>query len=479
MLPHVTYQVTLRFAFDHVVGVTNLMVFCQQGTIHVGNAPAMFLPVLTSGSASTQIRTCPLLSVQPRRGLVDEKFQFAVTNLKPNQKVTLHSLHQSDDRDFWEAFGHYVSDEQGSVTGFKDESLGGTYEGIEPLGLVWSMRPIPGSRHGLRLRKKDIFRPMEVHISVYSGHLSQGFSQQAPLATSVTERWYFAPGVKRVNIRENNVRGTLFLPPGPGPFPGVLDLWGASESLVEYRSSLLASHGFASMALEYLAPNNMKTEDTDASYFEKAYQILENHPMVQKDNLAVLGLCLGSAITLNMVSYSKVVKPQCCVCISGSHLMPLDNSLSELFEELKKHADKQRVNEDNQVIYKYVISTLHCQSIKVDVGRIKCPLLLVNGDDDQAVPVLESAEDMEMMMEKAGNRHLLEVLTYPDAGHLIEPPYSPHFRATNFKLQRTKERVVMLWGGKTKPHAHAQEDSWEKILSFLWQHLSAPVTSSI
>ena len=31
--------------------------------------------------------------------------------------------------------------------------------------------------------------------------------------------------------------------------------------------------------------------------------------------------------------------------------------------------------------------------------------------------------------------------------------------------------VIMLWGGHTKPHADAQEDSWEKILAFLQQHL--------
>uniref|UniRef100_A0A9J8DIN9 Acyl-coenzyme A thioesterase 4-like n=1 Tax=Cyprinus carpio carpio TaxID=630221 RepID=A0A9J8DIN9_CYPCA len=428
-------------------------------------------------SVSTQKRTCPLLSVQPVRGLLDEKFQIAVTNLPPNQKVTLHSLHQSDDKDFWEAFGHYVSDEHGSVTGFKDESLGGTYDGTEPMGLLWSMRPIPGSRHGLRIRKRDIFRPMEVRISVYSGHLSQGFSQQTPLATSVTERWYVAPGVKRVNIREKEIRGTLFLPPGSGPYPGVLDLWGVGGDFVEYRSALLASHGFASMALEYLTPEDLSLEDTDASYFEKAYQILNNHPMVKKDHLAVLGLSLGSAITLSMASYSKVIKPQCCVCISGSHLMPVEKSLSELFELMKSHADKLCVNEDNQVILRNLILSLPCQSTKVDVGRIKCPLLLVNGDDDQTLPAVESAEDMAMMMEKAGNRHLLEILMYPDAGHLIEPPYSPHFRATNYKLEWTKEKIVMLWGGQTKPHAYAQEDAWKKILAFLWQHLSAPVST--
>lgn len=41
---------------------------------------------------------------------------------------------------------------------------------------------------------------------------------------------------------------------GPGPFPGVLDLWGGGGKLVEYRAALLASHGFAAMALDYITP---------------------------------------------------------------------------------------------------------------------------------------------------------------------------------------------------------------------------------
>ena len=32
----------------------------------------------------------------------------------------------------------------------EDASRGGTYTGTEPMGLLWSLRPIPGSRHGLR-----------------------------------------------------------------------------------------------------------------------------------------------------------------------------------------------------------------------------------------------------------------------------------------------------------------------------------------
>ncbi len=68
-------------------------------------------------TVSTERGTCPLLAVQPKRALVDEKFQIDIMNLLPNQKVTLYSLHQSEDKDFWEAFGHYISDECGTVTG--------------------------------------------------------------------------------------------------------------------------------------------------------------------------------------------------------------------------------------------------------------------------------------------------------------------------------------------------------------------------
>ena len=53
---------------------------------------------------------------------------------------------------------------------------------------------------------------MLVSISVYSGH--EGFRDQTSLASVLTERWYMAPGVQRIEIRQKGVRGTLFIPPG-------------------------------------------------------------------------------------------------------------------------------------------------------------------------------------------------------------------------------------------------------------------------
>ena len=62
----------------------------------------------------------PIVSVLPSRALMDEKLEVAVRNLPPGTPVTLHSLHHSEDKDYWEAYGHYVSDDRGTVTGGYD-----------------------------------------------------------------------------------------------------------------------------------------------------------------------------------------------------------------------------------------------------------------------------------------------------------------------------------------------------------------------
>ncbi|MED6269382.1 hypothetical protein CHARACLAT_032526 [Characodon lateralis] len=96
-----------------------------------------------------------------------------------------------------------------------------------------------------------------VHISLLEGHVSPSEQQITELAAVTAERWYIAPGVKRIEIRQNGVVGTLFVPPGPGPFPAVLDLWGMGGGLIEYRSSLLASRGYVSFSLAYFGHKDL------------------------------------------------------------------------------------------------------------------------------------------------------------------------------------------------------------------------------
>ncbi|CAG01065.1 unnamed protein product [Tetraodon nigroviridis] len=381
-------------------------------------------------------KCCLNLSVQPSRGMVDQKFTVLVHNCPPGFQLTLHARHQSDDGHAFQAFAHYCASASGSVDASEDPSLGGTYSGTQPMGLLWSLRQVPGSKPGLRLRKTNVLTPMEVTISVYPGHQSQGFDDLVPLASVVVERWYVAPGVLRVPVTEGGLTGTLFLPPGPGPFPGVVDLWGGGGRLVEYRAALLASHGFASLALDYITPK----------------VTIETGKMVDFDYL----------------------EPRCVVCISGSHVQPVDASMEQIFAYFDQHKHKTRRDQNQHLIWRDLLLPIPTDpSLKVDVGQLQVPLLLVVGEDDQNWPAQESAQDMKEMMERAGNSHLLTVLSYPGTGHLIEPPYTPHFRFSAFKTVLTEQLTMALWGGETAAHARAQDHSWRKMLGFLRHNLYA------
>ncbi|XP_026001974.1 acyl-coenzyme A thioesterase 4-like isoform X2 [Astatotilapia calliptera] len=443
-------------------------------------------------SAMTQA-VPPILSITPSRALVDEKFQVLVENLPPGCPVTLHSLHHSEDKDDWEAYGHYVSDHRGVVSVTEDLSFGGTYTGKEPMGLLWSMRPVPGSREGLRLRKINVCTPMLVNISVHSGH--EDFRDRTPLASALAERWYMAPGVKRIDINKQGVQGTLFIPPGPGPFPTLLDMWGGGVGLLEYRSALLASRGYVSFSLDYLRSEHLSA-DVEFKYFETAFNIIRNHPQVIPDRVGILGISLGSTVAFNLTAYSTIIKPRCIVCISSNHYHPPGTTLKAGFKILSKyvlltvchenlmiiqiivtnmyhrHFHKAHFDENNYMSWRsFGLDLIADPSNNVEVGRINCPMLLVNGCDDQNWPTVETAEEVARLLREGGKEHLLSRLAYPGAGHLIEPPFSPHFRATKFIILNSKKKVILLWGGHTKAHSDAQEDSWRKILSFLQLHL--------
>ena len=63
-------------------------------------------------------------------------------------------------------------------------------------------------------------------------------------------------------------RDTFFFQ-GDGPFPGVIDLFGTVGGLIEFRSALLASRGFASLSLAYFAFDDLPKTlgEVDFDYF--------------------------------------------------------------------------------------------------------------------------------------------------------------------------------------------------------------------
>ncbi|XP_059901622.1 peroxisomal succinyl-coenzyme A thioesterase-like isoform X1 [Gadus macrocephalus] len=408
----------------------------------------------------------PILSVCPSRALSTEKFRVLVENLPPGLSVTLHSLHCSEMKDYWEAFGHYVADNKGTVDVSQEASLGGTYTGKEPMGLLWSMIPVPGSKEHAILFKLYVETPQEVLISVFQGHLSEGFRQKPPLASVVAERWFMAPGLKTIRVREKEIEGILYIPPGPGPFPGVLDVSGFGGDVTAYRPAMLAAQGFVAFGVNYSLPGRKFTVD----YFLRAFEFLQEHPLVISNRVGLIGMSLGAIVVLNMACRTEAISPRCCVSINGSHLLmeeSVDKLLNNVFQ-MKEHTIRR--NEQNHVTMRGMQLPIPNEAT-INMENINCPLLLVVGEDDLNFPSAECAELMAKRMHTAGKEHLLTILSYPGAGHVLHLPNSNLIRISRWRFSFFDQKETILWGGHPKPHAFAEEDSWDKILAFLKQHL--------
>ncbi|KAG7280505.1 hypothetical protein CRUP_022034, partial [Coryphaenoides rupestris] len=200
----------------------------------------------------------------------------------------------------------------------------------------------------------------------------------------------------------------------PGPFPALVDLWGMGGGLHEYRSALFASKGVASLSLAYFAhkdipgpPNKVNVGD---DYFRTAYKLLQDHPDVCEDRIGLIGLSYGVYLVLRMATH-----------------------------------------------------------MGVKLEALECPLMYIVAEDDYSCASVETANEIEETLRAVGKAALFTRLSYPDAGHLIEPPYAPNTRVSLWTVKPNKINVI--WGGHPAPHAAAQEDAWKKMLDFIEDNL--------
>lgn len=128
-----------------------------------------------------------------------------VEGLVPHKPVELRSRLVDDRGVTFKASALYKADETGQVDVCCDPSLRGSYTGVEPMGLFWSLAPeTPHSK----LTKKDVLSPTFVEIQVLNEETGD------VLASETNERGFMIEGMKRIPVKEGRIRGVLFVPPG-------------------------------------------------------------------------------------------------------------------------------------------------------------------------------------------------------------------------------------------------------------------------
>lgn len=154
------------------------------------------------------------VTVTPRSSLADRPVRVRVGGLSPSQLVTLRVSLRDEQGERFQARAFFRADGAGEVDPGRQPALGGSYAGVWPMGLFWLLQPDTLFR---RLVKRDVAgSPFLVLLEVFDGQELLVSPPRPPLAACEAERWYAAPGVRRVPVREGRVRGTLYLPPGEG-----------------------------------------------------------------------------------------------------------------------------------------------------------------------------------------------------------------------------------------------------------------------
>ena len=272
-------------------------------------------------------------------------------------------------------------------------------------------------------------------------------------------------------------------------FTGVIDLLGGVVSLVEFKASLLASHGFATLALAFLGYEDQPLcpSSINLDYFEEAANWLISHPKVLPHGIGMHAICYGSWIGLLMASY-QLAPIKAVVAISPpviAFLHPFQ--LKERVSDMIFLNDSRVVSSEKGSIWRFAQqtdinymnpTTISKYSAITPVENINCPVMLVSGTDDLNVPT-DFTVKFNIDRLKENGKHLCTTLRYPQAGHLFEPPYFPLCDSSISKSSKEWCGYPYLaWGGETVAHARAQEECGPKILHFLRKNLD-PVGSAV
>lgn len=427
-----------------------------------------------TGTARARFEDVPVVS------LSDETIQVRLTGLAPGTTVTVRARMDDDSGGGWESASNYSADAGGTVDLSSQAPDSGSYEGVDPMGFLWSMTPAgPGSASPLGI--KSTVRPTIINLTAE-------IAGQPVAQTSLT-RLVAAPGVRRTEVRDDGLHATFFAPPGAGPFPAIMLLSGSGGGLSEPQAALYASHGYCALALAYFRAGDLPTDliRIPLEYFETGLAWLENRPEVDAEKLAVGGGSRGGELSLLLASrypqFKAVIANVPSAIVYGGvgggddgHAQPAWTYRGEGIPFLysrRGQSDEYQAEEGKP----FALTPIFLRGLEdeeavrqaaIPVEQINGPVLAISGKDDAMWP---SSLYSEMVMERlTEHQHPWpdQHLAYEGTGHVIGQPWLP---TTVTASSHPVTKTFFAYGGEPKASAHARADAWPKILAFLDTHL--------
>ncbi|MGG3837726.1 acyl-CoA thioester hydrolase/BAAT C-terminal domain-containing protein [Paenibacillus thiaminolyticus] len=407
--------------------------------------------------------------------LLDDRLDIRVRHAPTAGTVTLRAATTDEEGVAWRSYAVFRSDDSGVIDVGRQAPLEGTYRTADAMGLFWSMKPSASAPEIFQKAGSD---PLQVTLTAeIDGTI---------VAERQLVRQVIADEVERIplNPDELGIAGTFFRPRAVERRPpAVLVLAGSGGGVNECMTGLLASRGYAALALAYfgVGPLPSQLREIPLEYFEKAVSWLKSQPGIRHESIAVVGRSKGGELALLLgatypelhpvVSYvpspylfSSFVggTPASSWTHKGEPLpfVPLRMNLALLFRILSRRFTKQPIS----------FASLYEKSVKlkpdwggamIPLERIQGPVLLISGGDDKTWPSTYFSEVAAARLREKEFPYPVRHLSYPYAGHMIQAPYLP---------STVHRSGTLLLGGSDDKDAEACADSWAKMLDFLDNH---------
>jgi dienelactone hydrolase len=401
-------------------------------------AVAACVVALDAGSAASRA-TKAVLSVTPNHALVDQPVSIMLSGLPKHSLVTVTATTRDAYHHRWRSSAIFRSDTHGIVVVSRSFSLGGSYRGVEAMGLFQWMRLV-GSRSPLN---QQALLPASRSTVTLDASIA---GKTAATASMIRRTQAAGLRVRFTTLARQGFIGCYYAPTGmEPPRPAVLFIGGSSGGLpCGYVQSLLASHGYPTLGLAYFGvpglPQNL--ERIPLEYFQRALRWLAKQPGVNPKRLVPLGISRGGEAALLVgVSYPSLVHGA-AEYVGGAIV------------GISPHASNIPAWTRNGK----ALPT----GAPIQVWRINGPLFLVGAGDDSFGDSSSAVENLAAAL-KTRHRHDYTALTYNHAGHGLGSmvPYLP------FGNAYLRFGVPTSFGGTLAADAAARADSWSKLLGFL------------
>ncbi len=417
------------------------------------------------------------IRISPNDCLVGEVVRVEITGLTPGSSATVCARMKDRQDRTWVATGVFTADSTGRIDLAQQAPTEGTYRGVDPMGLIWSVKlENPPNDNKPPAFTHDIEKPLVAAFEVES--------EGKTVASKELRRSFRSPGVTVAEVEEDGLVGKFYRPPGDGPLAALLVLSGSDGGINRSDGQLLASRGFAAFSLAYFKekglPDNLV--NIPLEHLKKGLDWLASRPRVDKNRIGVVGGSRGGELALLLGAtypeFRAVVAyvPSHCVW-QGLNLSgpPPDASSRTLKGEPLPYAKCRTgpaffaqfgTGKPMELVSLFEGGLDDADTVEkaaIAVEKIRGPVMLVSGKADAMWPSSKMADLVVERLTKHNHPHSFIHLAYDGAGHAIRKSYLP--------AAGTIARDTLAFGGNEEANVKAQADSWPKVLQFLRESL--------